>query len=142
LSIKIVIKLSDIISTILRNTGMTNGVSNVVILLNFIKNNCSYDKFNKIDLSDLLSNYYIARFPFVNLDDFYDGEKDIELLEQKELLHWHKLDSLKVSESTIIKKEKILIQIQHDTIKVIDTMSVSELQKYFTERYNQKDSIE
>jgi hypothetical protein len=68
-------------------------------------------------------------------------EKDIELLEQKELLHWSKLDSLKVSESTIIEKEKTLIQIQHDTIKVIDTMSVSELQKYFTNRYNKKDSI-
>jgi hypothetical protein len=68
-------------------------------------------------------------------------EKEIEVLEQKEELHWNKLDSLKVSESTIIKKEKILIQIQHDTIKIIDTMSVSELQKYFTNRYNQKDSI-
>jgi hypothetical protein len=69
-------------------------------------------------------------------------EKEIEVLEQKELLHWYKLDSLKVSENTIIKKEKILIQIQHDTIKVIDTMSISELQGYFTDRYNQKDSIE
>jgi len=69
-------------------------------------------------------------------------EKDIEMLEQKELLHWYKLDSLKVTENTIIKKEKLLIQIQHDTIKVIDTMSISELQKYFTNRYNQKDSIE
>jgi hypothetical protein len=68
-------------------------------------------------------------------------EKEIEVLEQKEELHWNKLDSLKVSENTIIKKEKILIQIQHDTIKIIDTMSVSELQKYFTNRYNQKDSI-
>jgi len=68
-------------------------------------------------------------------------EKDIEVLEQKELLHWYKLDSLKVSESTIIKKEKILIQIQHDTIKVIDTMSISELQGYFTDRYHQEDSI-
>jgi cell division protein FtsB len=68
-------------------------------------------------------------------------EKEIEVLEQKEELHWNKLDSLKVSENTIIKKEKILIQIQHDTIKIIDTMSVSELQKYFTNRYNKKDSI-
>jgi hypothetical protein len=68
-------------------------------------------------------------------------EKEIEMLEQKELLHWYKLDSLKVSESTIIQKEKTLIQIQHDTIKVIDTMSISELQSYFTDRYNQKDSI-
>jgi hypothetical protein len=68
-------------------------------------------------------------------------EKEIKLLEQKEQLHWNKLDSLKVSESTIIEKEKTLIQIQHDTIKVIDTMSVSELQEYFTNRYNKKDSI-
>jgi hypothetical protein len=68
-------------------------------------------------------------------------EKEIEVLEQKEELHWNKLDSLKVSENTIIKKEKILIQIQHDTIKIIDTMSVSELQGYFTNRYNKKDSI-
>jgi hypothetical protein len=68
-------------------------------------------------------------------------EKEIKVLEQKEQLHWSKLDSLKVSESTIIEKEKTLIQIQHDTIKVIDTMSVSELQKFFTNRYNKKDSI-
>jgi hypothetical protein len=68
-------------------------------------------------------------------------EKEIKVLEQKEQLHWSKLDSLKVSESTIIEKEKTLIQIQHDTIKIIDTMSVSELQKFFTNRYNKKDSI-
>ena len=68
-------------------------------------------------------------------------EKEIEMLEQKELLHWYKLDSLKVSKSTIIQKEKTLIQIQHDTIKVIDTMSISELQEYFTDRYHQEDSI-
>ena len=68
-------------------------------------------------------------------------EKEIKALEQKEQLHWNKLDSLKVSESTIIQKEKILIKIQHDTIKIIDTMSVSELQKYFANRYNKKDSI-
>jgi len=69
-------------------------------------------------------------------------EKEIKLLEQKEELHWDKLNDLKTTNKTIIQKEKTLIQIQHDTIKVIDTMSVSELQKYFTERYNQKDSIE
>lgn len=68
-------------------------------------------------------------------------EKEIETLEKKEQLHWNKLDSLKISEITIIEKEKTLIQIQHDTIKVIDTMSVSELQKYFTNRYNKEDSI-
>jgi hypothetical protein len=68
-------------------------------------------------------------------------EKDIELLEQREESHWDKLDSLKMTENTIIQKEKIFIKIQHDTIKIIDSMSVSELQSYFTDRYNQKDSI-
>ena len=68
-------------------------------------------------------------------------EKEVKELKQKEELHWNKLDSLKITENTIIKKEKLLIQIQHDTIKIIDTMSVSELQKYFTNRYNKKDSI-
>jgi hypothetical protein len=68
-------------------------------------------------------------------------EKEIEVLEQKEQLHWSKLDSLKISESTIIQKEKTLIQLQHDTNKIIDTIAFSELQKYFTNRYNKKDSI-
>ncbi len=115
--------LLDIISTILRNTGMTNGVSNVVILLNFIKNNCSYDKFNKIDLSDLLSNYYIARFPFVNLDDFYDGEKDIELLD---LLIFYQIIDEKLYDLIINKKfidcsneELFKIAFQRGNIKII-----------------------
>jgi hypothetical protein len=115
--------LLDIISTILRNTGMTNGVSNVVILLNFIKNNCSYDKFNKIDLSDLLSNYYIARFPFVNLDDFYDGEKDIELLD---LLIFYQIIDEKLYDLIINKKfidcsneEIFKIAFQRGNIKII-----------------------
>lgn len=68
-------------------------------------------------------------------------EKEIKLLEQKEELHWDKLNDLKTTNKTIIQKEKTLIQIQHDTIKVIDTMSISELQEYFTNRYNQKDTI-
>jgi hypothetical protein len=69
-------------------------------------------------------------------------EKDIELLEQKEDLHWDKLDGLKSTNKTIIQKEKTLIQIEHDTIKVIDSIPFSELQKYFTDRYHQEDSIE
>ena len=68
-------------------------------------------------------------------------EAEIKVLEQKEQFHWSKLDSLKISETTITNKEKILIQIQHDTIKVIDSMSISELQGYFSNRYNKEDSI-
>jgi hypothetical protein len=69
-------------------------------------------------------------------------EKEIEVLEQKEESHWQSLDSLKSRKDVIIEKQKTLIQLQHDTIKVIDTISFSELQRYFTDRYHQKDSIE
>jgi hypothetical protein len=69
-------------------------------------------------------------------------EKEIELLEEREHLHWNKLDSLKSDNKIIIQKEKTLIQLQHDTIKIIDTIAFSELQRYFTDRYYQKDSVE
>jgi cell division protein FtsB len=69
-------------------------------------------------------------------------EKEIEVLEQKEESHWQSLDSLKSHKDVIIERQKTLIQLQHDTIKVIDTISFSELQRYFTDRYHQKDSIE
>jgi hypothetical protein len=69
-------------------------------------------------------------------------EKEIELLEERENLHWNKLDSLKLGRNTIIEKQKTLIQLEHDTIKVIDTIAFSKLQEFFTARYYQKDSIE
>lgn len=69
-------------------------------------------------------------------------EKEIELLEERENLHWNKLDSLKLGRNTIIEKQKTLIQIEHDTIKIIDTIAFSKLQEFFSNRYYQKDSIE
>lgn len=69
-------------------------------------------------------------------------EKEIEVLEQREESHWHSLDSLKSHKDVIIEKEKTLIQLQHDTIKIIDTISFSELQRYFTDRYGKEDSAE
>jgi hypothetical protein len=69
-------------------------------------------------------------------------EKEIELLEERENLHWNKLDSLKLGRNTIVEKQKTLIQIEHDTIKIIDTIAFSKLQEFFTNRYYQKDSIE
>ena len=68
-------------------------------------------------------------------------EKEIKALEQMEELHWSKFDSLKSNNKIIIQKERTLIQLEHDTIKIIDTIAFSELQRYFAERYNQKDSI-
>jgi hypothetical protein len=68
-------------------------------------------------------------------------EKEIELLEEREQLHWNKLDSLKLGRNTIIEKQKTLIQVEHDTVKIIDTIAFSKLQEFFSNRYNQKDSI-
>jgi hypothetical protein len=68
-------------------------------------------------------------------------EKEIELLEEREDLHWNKLDSLKLGRNTIIEKQKTLIQIEHDTIKIIDTIAFSKLQEFFSNRYYQKDSV-
>ena len=69
-------------------------------------------------------------------------EKEIEVLEEREDLHWNKFDNLKIGRDTIIEKQKTLIQLEHDTIKIIDTIAFSKLQGYFTNRYYQKDSIE
>ena len=69
-------------------------------------------------------------------------EKEIEALEEKEKLHWDKFESLQLGRNTIIEKQKTLIQLQHDTIKIIDTISFSKLQEFFSNRYSQKDSIE
>ena len=69
-------------------------------------------------------------------------EKEIKVLKQREELHWNKLDSLKSDNKTIIQKQKTLIQIEHDTIKIIDTIAFSKLQEFFSNRYYQKDSVE
>jgi hypothetical protein len=69
-------------------------------------------------------------------------EKEIQALEQKEKLHWDKFESLQLGRNTIIEKQKTLIQLQHDTIKIIDTIAFSKLQEFFSKRYSQKDSIE
>jgi hypothetical protein len=68
-------------------------------------------------------------------------EKEIELLEEREQLHWNKLDSLKLGRNTIIEKQKTLIQVEHDTVKIIDTIAFSKLQEFFSNRYSQKDSV-
>jgi nucleoside recognition membrane protein YjiH len=69
-------------------------------------------------------------------------EKEIKALEQREQLHWNKFDSLKLGRNTIIEKQKTLIRVEHDTVKIIDTIAFSKLQEFFSKRYSQKDSVE
>jgi hypothetical protein len=68
-------------------------------------------------------------------------EKEIEQLQNKEKLHWDKFEELELGRNTIIEKQKTLIKIQNDTIRIIDTIAFSKLQQFFSERYSQKDSI-
>lgn len=69
-------------------------------------------------------------------------EKRVEALDKKELQYWKKLSTLKVEHKTIIQKEKILIQKEYDTIESVNTMSISELQSFFSDRYSKKSSTD
>jgi cell division protein FtsB len=51
------------------------------------------------------------------------------------------IDTLYKENVRVETRIKILKQKEYDTIRIIDTMSISELQKYFANRYNKKDSI-
>lgn len=51
------------------------------------------------------------------------------------------IDTLYKENVRVETRIKILKQKEYDTIRIIDTMSISELQEYFTNRYNKKDSI-
>jgi hypothetical protein len=74
-------EIVEIITIILLNTGTTNGFTNIQSFLNFLINYCSFDKIKKNNISNILKNSNINRFPFVMLEQFYDDDKDIELIE-------------------------------------------------------------
>jgi hypothetical protein len=81
-------------------------------------------------------------FLLYGINENNELKKEIEKLENKEKLHWDKFEELKLGRNTIIEKQRTLIKIQNDTIKIIDTIAFSKLQQFFSERYNQKDSVE
>ena len=61
-------------------------------------------------------------------------KKDIKNVEKE-------IDTLYLNNTKIEERIKIIKQKEYDTIRIIDTMSISELQSYFSERYDKKDSI-
>jgi hypothetical protein len=61
---------------------------------------------------------------------------DVEIAKEQK-----KIDTIYIENIKIKKKIKYIKQKENDTIKIIDTMSISELQRYFSDRYNKKDSI-
>lgn len=73
-----------------------------------------------------------------------NAENSVEKLQEIQ----NDIDKKKIIIDTLYKENvrvetriKILKQKEYDTIRIIDTMSISELQEYFTNRYNKKDSI-
>lgn len=61
-------------------------------------------------------------------------KKDIKKVEKE-------IDTLYLNNTKIEERIRIIKQKEYDTIRIIDTMSISELQSYFSERYPEKDSV-
>jgi hypothetical protein len=74
-------QLTEIINIILMNTGSSGGISNIQLCLNFIIKYCTFDKFKKNNIGEILKLGTFARFPLTMLEHFYDDEKDLELVD-------------------------------------------------------------
>lgn len=73
----------------------------------------------------------------------YSVEDDVRLIDiKKDIKKVEKdIDTLYINNTKIEERIRIIKQKEYDTIRVIDTMSISELQSYFSKRYSKEDSI-
>lgn len=69
------------------------------------------------------------------LNKAYLLETRIKELEKKAKIELKSVDSLKIIDTIIITKIKIIKQKEYEKIRIIDSLPVSGLQSYFTERY-------
>lgn len=76
------------------------------------------------------------------------GQKDLapliekrNVLDKNTLNYNKKIDTIYIENLKIKNRIKYIKQKENDTIRIIDTMSISELQEYFSDRYNKKDSL-
>lgn len=104
---------------------------NIFKVINFVKNQW---------LGFVVALLWLVTVIASNVIDKTDAEKLVniksEIGKQKVII-----DTLYKENVRVETRIKILKQKEYDTIRVIDTMSISELQKYFANRYNKKDSI-
>lgn len=69
------------------------------------------------------------------LNKAYVLESKVKKLEKKAKAELKSVDSLKTIDTIIITRIKIIKQKEYETIRIIDSLPVSGLQSYFTERY-------
>ena len=69
------------------------------------------------------------------LNKAYLLETRIKELESKAKIELKDVDSLKTIDTTIVTRIKIIKQKEYEKIRIIDSLPISGLQSYFTERY-------
>ena len=86
-------------------------------------------------LGVIVSILWIIYIIFMHMadDKLVEEAKVLEKVIIKEKL---RVDTLYKTNTVIDNKIKYIKIVTHDTIKIIDTMRASSLQKYFTDRYN------
>ena len=86
-------------------------------------------------LGVIVSILWIIYIIFMQMadDKLVEETKVLEKVIIKEKL---RVDTLYKTNTVIDNKIKYIKIVTHDTIKIIDTMRASSLQKYFTDRYN------
>ena len=100
---------------------------NILKVLGFIKN--QWLGFVVIAIWIMISvSHKVDRSKLISI------KKDIKKVERE-------IDTLYLNNTKIEERIKIIKQKEYDTIRIIDTMSISELQGYFSERYGKEDSI-
>jgi len=86
-------------------------------------------------LGVIVSILWIIYIIFMQMadDKLVEKTKVLDKIIIKEKL---RIDTLYKTNTVIDNKIKYIKIVTHDTIKIIDTMRASSLQKYFTDRYN------
>lgn len=69
------------------------------------------------------------------LSKAYVLEAKVKELEKKAKVELKSVDSLKTIDTIIVTRIKIIKQKEYEEIRVIDSLPISGLQSYFTERY-------
>jgi hypothetical protein len=101
---------------------------NIFTVINFIKNQW---------LGSIVIFIWILTLLIPSKDISVDKIKTEIKIKDKQYI----IDTLYKNNTNIITKIKYIKQKEHDTIKIIDTIPISELQKYFSNRYIKGDTI-
>ena len=101
---------------------------NIFTVINFIKNQW---------LGSIVILIWLLTLLIPNKDVSVDKVKTEVKIKEKQYI----IDTLYKNNTSIITKIKYIKQKEYDTIKIIDTIPISELQKYFSSRYVKGDTV-